>query len=127
MTKEDSILDRMKEYFDKEGAPVTVQRINKGYSIIHESGEPVARFRPREGDSDEVEVLWWSHRDKWDHIGDFGGLFMSLEEALKYVLSDPMGIFWTGQSLGIINASMRTGGKLRLLTSLVKLLFGTSR
>ena len=96
MAKADDILDRMTEFFEKEGAPVIVQRINKGYSIIHESGERVARFRPRTDESNGVEVLWWSHRDKWDHIGDFGCLFMGLEEALKYVLSDPMGIFWTG-------------------------------
>jgi hypothetical protein len=94
MEKADSVLDRMSEFFDKKGSPVVVQRINKGYSIIHESGEPVARFRPRGDDSNRVEILWWSHCDKWDHIGDLGGLFMGLEEALEYVLSDPMGIFW---------------------------------
>jgi hypothetical protein len=93
------ILDRMTEYFDMKGSPVVVQRVNKGYSIIHETGEPVARFWPRVGDSNRVEVLWWSHSDKWDHIGDFGGLFMDLDEALEYVISDPMGIFWKGKNL----------------------------
>jgi hypothetical protein len=126
MAKVDSVLDRMREYFDQKGAPVIVQPINKGYSIIHESGEPVARFRPRAGDSNRVEVLWWSHRDKWDHIGDFGGLFMGLEEALGYVLSDPMGVFWKGQNRGITTSSTRTGGKLGLLASLGKL-FGAGR
>jgi hypothetical protein len=126
MEAANSILDRMTEYFDMKGSPVVVQRVNKGYSIIHETGEPVARFRPRVGDSTCVEVLWWSHRDKWDHIGDFGGLFMGIEEALEYVLSDPMGIFWKGQNRGITNTSTRTGGKLRLLASLGKL-FGYDR
>lgn len=46
-----------------------------------------------------VEVLWWSHRNKWEHIGVFSGsLFMNLEEALEYVQSDIMDIFWMGFS-----------------------------
>ena len=126
MEKADSVLDKMTKYFDKKRSPVVVRRVNKGYSIIHESGEPVARFRLRGGDSDDVEVLWWSHRDKWDHIGDFGGLFMGLDDALEYVLSDPMGIFWKGQSRSITSASTRTGAKRGLLTSLGRL-FGASR
>ena len=126
MAKTDSVLDRMTEYFDKKRAPVTVRRINKGYSIIDESGEPIARFRPRAADSDSVEVLWWSHRDKWDHIGDFGGLVMGLEEALEYVVSDPMGVFWTGLCRGSTSAATRTGGKLGLLALLGRL-FGADR
>jgi hypothetical protein len=126
MGKADSILDIMTEYFDKKGAPVIVQRVNKGYSIVHESGEPVARFRPRAGDSDRVEVLWWSHRDKWDHVGDFGGMVMGLEEALEYVLSDSMGIFWKGQNRGRKSAAKGTSGNVRLLASLGRL-FGPER
>ena len=57
MAKTDSVLDRMTEYFAEKSAPVTVKRLNKGYSIIHESGEPVARFRPEAGKSNLVEVL----------------------------------------------------------------------
>jgi hypothetical protein len=34
-----------------------------------------------------------SHRDKWDHISDFGGILMPLEEALEYVVSDAPGYF----------------------------------
>ena len=64
--------------------------------------------------------------DKWDHIGDFGGLFMGIEEALEYVLSDPMGIFWKGLNRGTTNTPTRTGGRLRLLASLGKL-FGADR
>jgi hypothetical protein len=37
--------------------------------------------------------MWYSHRDKWDHIGDFGGVTMSLEEALEYVITDAPGCF----------------------------------
>ena len=41
-----------------------------------------------------VEVMWWSHRDRWDQIGDFGPMLMPLDEALDYVARDPMGCFW---------------------------------
>jgi len=37
----------MTKYFDKKRSPVVVRRVNKRYSIIHESGEPVARIRLR--------------------------------------------------------------------------------
>jgi hypothetical protein len=46
------------------------------------------------GKDDDVEVLWWSHRDKWESIGDFGGIILSLDEALEYVAKDPLGCFW---------------------------------
>ncbi len=94
MAKADDILTKIFEYFYRHDIPLQVQRINKGYSIIHESGDRVARIKPDPGSPDQFEVLWWSHRDKWDHIGDFGGVVMSLDEALDYVASDPIGIFW---------------------------------
>jgi hypothetical protein len=51
---------------------------------------------------------------------------MGIEEALEYVLSDPMGIFWKGQNRCITNTSTSPSGKLRLLASLGKL-FGANR
>ena len=43
---------------------------------------------------DQVEVMWWSHRDKWEQIGDFGPLLMSLDEALMYIAKNTLGCFW---------------------------------
>ena len=127
MSKEhDSVLKKLTEYFEKKHSPVLVQRVNKGYSIIHESGERIARLVPRGGDSDHFKILWWSHRDKWERIGDFGGVVMSIEEALEYVLPDPMDIFWKGQIHSLTKASMRTSGKSRLLALFGKL-FGAGR
>ncbi len=94
MAKTDDVLTKMSEYFGQQNIPIQIQCINKGYSIIHVSGDRVARFKPEPGSPGQFEVLWWSHRDKWDRIGDFGGKIMSLDEALDYVASDPMGIFW---------------------------------
>jgi len=39
-------------------------------------------------------VKWWSHRDRWDDIGDFGPLVLPLDQALTYLAEDPMGCFW---------------------------------
>jgi hypothetical protein len=45
---------------------------------------------------DHVEVMWYSHRDTWDYIGDFGGVTMPLHEALRYVVNDAPGCFGIG-------------------------------
>ncbi len=124
MTKIDCIPNRITEYFEQKGVHVTVKRLKNGYSIIHESGHRIAQFRPEAGDSDLIEVLWWSSQDKWDHIGDFGGLTMKLEEALQYVLSDPMDIFWMGLNREAKKSSMRKTDKIGLIASLGKLFSG---
>lgn len=122
MDKQDRILDRMTEYFDRREVPVRVEGRGNGYSIIHESGAPVAKIQKENGGKSKlVEVLWWSHRDKWDHIGDFGGMVMSLEEALEYVVLHPLGIFWMGQNRGRADASMQSIGKLGMRAMIGKL------
>ncbi len=67
-------------------------------------GQPVARLRNL--GKDGWEVLWWSHRDKWESIGDFGGVVCDdVDEALAYVLDDPMGgilvAFRSGDDVGV--------------------------
>ena len=75
----------------KRGCSAFPARVNRGYTIYYEGG-PVSRIRQC---GDGWEVLWRSHRDKWESIGDFGGMiFDTVEEAAEYVLDDPMGIFW---------------------------------
>ena len=75
------------------GASV-IQKAARGYSLFRaDDGQPVARLRPT-GTGDQVEVMWWSHRDRWDQIGDFGPMLMSMDEALHYVATDPLGCFW---------------------------------
>ena len=92
--KPDSMLDRIVAFNEAEGGGVLVQKQSKGYSLFREdNGRPVARLRPA-GKGDLVEVMWWSHRDQWDQIGDFGPMVMPLDEALEYVAKDPIGIFW---------------------------------
>ena len=95
MTKKpDDLLARIDEFSAAKGGGVIIRKAGKGYSLFREdNGHPVARLRPT-GRKDQVEVMWWSHRDKWDQIGDFGPMVMSLDKALEYVAKDPMGCFW---------------------------------
>lgn len=87
----DDSMVRIQAVFTKHKCPAFPTRVNRGYAIYHE-GSAVARIRAHDG---WWEVLWWSHRDKWKSIGDFGGVtFDTVEKAAKYVLEDPMGVFW---------------------------------
>ena len=93
--KPDPMLERIMAFSEAKGGRVLIQKQSKGYSLFREdNSRPVARLRPT-GKGDLVEVMWWSHRDKWDQIGDFGPMVMSLDEALDYIARDPMGIFWS--------------------------------
>ena len=92
--KTDEILDRIEAFNQAKGGGVIIQRAAKGYSLFREeNGKPIARLRPT-SKGDQVEVLWWSHRDKWEQIGDFGPLLMSLDEALMYIAKNTLGCFW---------------------------------
>ena len=83
----------IEEYFEEYGIPVQTSFIRGGLSIYATNRKtPIARFVPC-GNRGGVEVMWYSHRDKWDHIGDFGGVTMPLEEALEYVVTDAPGCF----------------------------------
>jgi len=94
MKKTDKLLARIEAFNKDQGGGVLIQKAAKGYSLFREdTGRPIARLRPT-GKGDQVEIMWWSHRDKWDQIGDFGPMVMSLEEALEYIAKDPIGCFW---------------------------------
>jgi hypothetical protein len=90
----DLTLARIEAYNEAHGGGVMVRKVANGYTLIRESTrEPLARLRPI-GSDDRWDVLWWSHRDRWESIGDFGGIQLPLEEALDYIADDPMGCFW---------------------------------
>ena len=95
MKQSDLFLKRIETFNKVCGGEIIVRRDKRGYSLFREAyGRPIARLRPT-GKGDEVEILWWSHRNKWEPIGDFGGIILSLEEALEYVAEDPLDCFWT--------------------------------
>jgi hypothetical protein len=88
------MLDRIMAFNEAKGGGVRMEKRSNGYSLFREdNGRPIARLRPS-GKDDRVEVMWWSHRDKWEQIGDMGPLIMPLEEALIYISKDPVGVFW---------------------------------
>ena len=94
MKESDPLLDRIEVFNQAQGGSVIIRRARGGYSLYREKyGKPVARLRPT-GHADKVEILWWSHRDKWESIGDFGGIILPLDEALEYIVEDPLGCFW---------------------------------
>ena len=75
------------------GSDVVLRSDRRGISMFDPEGQPVVRLRIL--GKDGWEVLWWSHRDRWESIGDFGGVVCDdVDEALTFVLDDQMGIFW---------------------------------
>lgn len=91
--KHDEMLVRIEAFIRARGGRVRVERASRGYSLFRESdGRPHVRLRPT-GQGDSVEILWWSSRDRWDPIGDFGPLVMPLDEALEYIASNRSGYF----------------------------------
>ena len=73
------------------GSDVVLRSDRRGISMFDPDGQRVARLRNL--GKDGWKVLWWSHRDKWESIGEFGGIVCDdMDEALAYVLDDPMGI-----------------------------------
>lgn len=94
MVKVDSILDRILAYDRQNGGGIAVRKVGPGYSLFEQdNGRPVARLKPM-GDGDRVEVMWWSHRNKWEQIGGMGRMVMPLDEALNFIARDPCGCFW---------------------------------
>jgi hypothetical protein len=89
------MLERTVAFNEAQGGGVLIRQRSKGYSLFREDdGCPVARLRPT-GKSDLEEVMWCSHRDQWDQIGDFGPMVVPLDQALEFVADDPEGIFWS--------------------------------
>lgn len=85
---------RIAAFNETQGGGVDVKKTGGGYSLFRQdTGEPVARLRPV-GMDDHFEIFWWSYRDKWEPVGDFGGIVLPLGEALDLIARDPDGCFW---------------------------------
>jgi len=91
MKKMDPVLERLEAFNRSIGGGVIIERTRGGYSLFSErNGAPIARLRAI-GKGDSVEVLWLS-RERWQSVGDFGGVILPLEEALEYIPKES--IFW---------------------------------
>src|SRR3954470_14975606 len=89
MTADPAILKRIRGCPFAGGGRVLVRFRANGYSLFaRRSGEPLARLRLT-GNSDEVVLLYPSHRGGWGALGDFGASAMSLDKALQCLSDNP--------------------------------------
>ncbi len=92
MVKTDPMLERIRAFDRAHGGGVAIEPVRQGYSLFRAATRtPLARLRPT-GQGDAVEILWWRW-GRWRSIGDFGGLTMSLDQALHHVANNPL--FWS--------------------------------
>ncbi|MCO1336534.1 hypothetical protein MO867_19560 [Microbulbifer sp. OS29] len=72
---------------------IGARKVNRGVNFYEASTKrPIARIRASQA-SGEVEVLWWSHREKWEQIGEFGGVVVPINEVVDYIKNDTSGCF----------------------------------
>lgn len=93
----DFVQHRIEAFNREQGGGVIVRKDRNGYTLLRDdSGVPLARLRPKEP-TGKYEVLYWSaDTDRWRAVGTMGGgTILSLDEALDFIASDPMGCFWT--------------------------------
>ena len=85
MTDEEII--RRIEAFRFDAGPVTAERRNRGFTLIHvASGAPIARLRPLPGEDDEFDILYYSLcRERWVPFGPFGRTVTTLDNALRII------------------------------------------
>jgi hypothetical protein len=91
----DFIQCRIEAFNQEQGGGVAVRKDAHGYTLVdQDTGAPVARLRPREN-GNRFEVLYWSpFRERWRQVGPFGGMILSLDDALEFIANDPMDCFW---------------------------------
>jgi hypothetical protein len=91
----DFIQSRIEAFNEEQGGGVAVRKDAHGYTLLRQdSGAPIARLRPRES-GDRFEVLYWSSfHERWRPVGPFGGMILSLRDALEFIANDPMDCFW---------------------------------
>jgi hypothetical protein len=91
----DFVQSRIQAFNEERGGGVAVRKDPHGYTLFRsDTGKPIARLRPRES-GDRFEVLCWSpFRERWQQVGPFGGMILSLADALEFIANDPMECFW---------------------------------
>ena len=40
-----------------------------------------------------MRMRFWSYRERWQDVGDFGGIILPIEQALEEIATN--GVFWT--------------------------------
>ncbi len=90
----DIILEKLNAFNFSHQEKLEIKKRGNGYSLyLKFNGRPIARVKLI-SNSNIYEVLWWSHRDKWESIGDFGGETFAIDGAIEFIDNDPLGCFW---------------------------------
>ena len=93
MTKPDPYLARIDPFNLKNGGGVIITNVRNGYNLyLTATGAPIARRQPT-GSDDEMRLRFWSCRERWQDVADFGGIILPLEQAQEEIAIN--GIFWT--------------------------------
>jgi hypothetical protein len=71
---DDEIIDTV-EAFQFHAGPLTAERRNRGFTLIHvATGTPIARLNPIKGHDGLFDILYWSlWKERWVPFGLFGG------------------------------------------------------
>ncbi len=89
----DITVARIAAFNEMQGGGVEVKKSRSGYSLYREdTRQPIARLRPV-GLDDHFEIFWWSYRERWEPVGEFG-VVLPLDKALDFIAQDPDDCFW---------------------------------
>ena len=75
------------EAFRFDAGPLTAERRNRGFTLIHlATGTPIARLNPVKGHDELFEILYWSlWKERWVPFRPFGRTATNLNNALRIV------------------------------------------
>ena len=93
---DDEIIDAV-EAFQFAAGPLTAERRNRGFTLIHAAtGTPIARLNPIKGHDGLFDVLYWSlWKERWVPFGPFGRTATALDVALRIIAE--ASIFWVSR------------------------------
>lgn len=93
-TMKEADIARRIEAFDAANGGGVGYYTDKGafHLYLLDTEAPIARLKPV-GKGDEVRLGYWSHRRRWENIGDMGGVILPLDEALEFIANEA--VFWT--------------------------------
>lgn len=95
MAKHDDMTACVERFNESRGGGVAVERRGGGYTLLLKAtGAPIARLKPT-GQSDQMRILYWSHRDRWDDAAPLGGVFLPFDEALEFIAREHFFWNWT--------------------------------
>ena len=67
------------------GGGVIITNVRNGYNLyLTATGASIAWLQPT-GSDDEIRLRFWSYRERWQDVGDFGGIILPLEQALEEI------------------------------------------